>query len=168
MSRERRRKREQRPPVLDAKGIARAKPVPHHPEVWAEVRRCWDNLDRKIRLSGGSVVAGYLLIAPVTLELADKAIKLVAHCVWRSPAGELIDVTPHNLGDALFFADDAAKYIPSAIQPRPGLTPTDLQETYRLAREELDEDCAERIEFTKDYCKRRAFASDGQHKTTSA
>lgn len=165
MSRKRRQKFEQRRSVPDASGIVRAKPVSHRPEAWAEVRRCWENVDRKIRLSGGSAVAGYMLGVPITPGLKNRAIRLVAHCVWRSLAGELIDVTPRSLGDVHFFADDAAYTVPSAIQPLPGLEVADLQEAYRLAQKELDEDCVERNESTKEYFKRRAFVSDGQHKT---
>ncbi len=145
--------RQQRDSVApDLNGILRAKPVRNSPENWAEDRRCWANVARKVMLSGGVSICGFLLAAPITPGL--EAIKLVAHCVWQSPDGELIDVTPHGLEDVLFFADPAAKEIPVAFAPL-----NSLPSTLKMIQHELAEDDQERDEHSQ-ACNRRTLGVD--------
>jgi hypothetical protein len=144
-------------PALDSTGILRAKPVRHSPETWAEDRRCWANVAKKVVLSGGSAVGGFLLTAPITPGL--EAIKLVAHCVWESPDGELIDVTPHGLEEVSFFADPAATTIPVAYAPLNGL-PT----TSQMIRQELAEDDIEREEHMKAHNRRTTAVKSAMNK----
>jgi hypothetical protein len=62
--------------------------VPIIPEMYCSPLMCRDNVFTKIAHDGGEAVFGWR----VSRELLYSEYQ--AHCVWRSPNGELFDVTP--------------------------------------------------------------------------
>ncbi len=133
-------------------GLAR-----HVPEPWAEQRRCFENVSRKVQQDGGRGQSGWMFQHKYLAD-GDRLDYLLAihHAVWHAPAGELIDVTPFHVdpkhhplspgGDVLFLVDDAAPPVitdrvmaPLASRFYPLSTETRLVEhVNRLAEEERE------------------------------
>ena len=57
---------------------------------------CTSNVAKRIRVFGGSAVYGWLIDPDPN---TDKYVRKMPHCVWRSPEGELQDVTPYLTGE---------------------------------------------------------------------
>jgi hypothetical protein len=57
---------------------------------------CTSNVAKRIRALGGSAVYGWLIDPDPN---TDKYVRKMPHCVWRSPGGELQDVTPYFTGE---------------------------------------------------------------------
>lgn len=88
------------------------------PESWAAQNECFPNVQRKIKIDGGSFVIGWVI-----WQWANMLITAEAHSVWKNDAGELVDITPHNYNEhtILFVPDPNIKYegivIPSKRAP---------------------------------------------------
>ena len=68
---------------------------------------CFINADAYAREHGGSVLYGWQI-----WEWPDTLLEAEFHAVWRSPGGELVDVTPKVMGcsQILFLANPSATY----------------------------------------------------------
>lgn len=92
--------------------------VHHQPEAWARPRCCFDNVWKKVKLSGGRTRYGWTFHARIK-EGTGEYIFITHHAVWNSRDGRLIDVTPfhedpthHPLligGSVLFLVDNKAE-----------------------------------------------------------
>ena len=92
--------------------------VHHQPEAWAQPACCFDNVWRKVELSGGRTRYGWTFHSRIK-EGVGEYIFVTHHAVWNAPDGRLIDVTPfhedtrhHPLlidGSVLFLVDDRAE-----------------------------------------------------------
>jgi hypothetical protein len=75
--------------------------VPVKPEDHSRVGRCYHNVDAVAAALGGEPVEGWLIWE----ESGHRWYLGIHHCVWRSPRGELLDVTPHQDGEVeILFA----------------------------------------------------------------
>lgn len=65
---------------------------------------CLQNAEYQVAQQGGSVVYGWQITEGACYY------EILHHVIWRSPDGELIDVTPHMLGatEIRFLADKSA------------------------------------------------------------
>lgn len=81
--------------------------VPVHPVGGAKHDECFDNVRRHSTKEGGESAFGWLV-----WELRNKWIEGVFHAVWRSPRGDLLDITPHigNEQGVLFIPDPTRVY----------------------------------------------------------
>ncbi len=75
--------------------------VPVRPAPGAEVNRCHVNVACHVKENGGEAAFGWIIWQSRVLLHAE------AHCNWRSPQGELIDITPKadREGQVLFLPD---------------------------------------------------------------
>ncbi len=96
--------------------------VPVAPAPASKVAYCFDNSVAQAEAQGGSAVYGWAI-----WRWPARWFEAEHHAVWRSPAGALIDVTPHE-GDPpriLFLPDESAPYDPATFRrnrmsPEPG------------------------------------------------
>jgi len=81
--------------------------VPVEPEPDGKLSDCFAIVDDKIKRMGGSVCHGW-----VVWLLPSIMVEGEFHAVWRSPDGELLDVSPNPLdaGHILFIADPTRSY----------------------------------------------------------
>jgi hypothetical protein len=81
--------------------------VPIHPEPNAQIGECFFNVQEKVAASGGDIVYGWNI-----WEWPRVYIEAEHHAVWRSPDGDLIDVTPQPDGEGriLFLPDQDKVY----------------------------------------------------------
>ncbi len=84
--------------------------IPSMPFADARMSYCFENVDRMIQKNGGSAVAGWALWHKPGIYYEAEL-----HCVWRNPAGDLIDVSPQFLNPPhiLFVADPEASLDPN-------------------------------------------------------
>jgi hypothetical protein len=68
---------------------------------------CFPNVDRQISREGGHLVCGWTV-----WEWPRVLVEAEFHGVWKSPAGELVDITPKHGGDdqILFLPDPSRHY----------------------------------------------------------
>ena len=81
--------------------------VPVRPAKWAVAEYCTANVVAKVKVAEGQPVAGWCIwYAPGDLIEGEY------HCVWKSPTGELIDLTPKPDGERqiLFVPDITLGY----------------------------------------------------------
>ncbi len=88
----------------------------HVPEIWARPNLCYLNVMEKVNKSGGKEVYGWTF----NFRKSNVGHYLFAthHCIWGSPDGNPIDITPFNEepkhhpitqdGSVLFLIDDTA------------------------------------------------------------
>lgn len=91
---------------------------------WCLPMECFPNVERMVREHGGQQVNGWAI-----WQWANILVEAEAHSVWRSPEGELVDITPHVNGEnkILFLRDDDVVYKGGAISSiRLGLTSSQL------------------------------------------
>lgn len=71
------------------------------------VNECFQNVDTFVKEHGGQRVLGWSI-----WQRANVLIEAEAHAVWKSPSGNMVDITPHTNGEAsiLFLADPKMKY----------------------------------------------------------
>lgn len=69
--------------------------VPVQPSPDALLQKCYPNVGAYVRANGGEPVEGWL----VWEETGQRWLLAIHHCVWRSPTGCLIDITPHADGE---------------------------------------------------------------------
>ena len=95
--------------------IAPAMPVyvPVRPAPGAKFIHCFDNSVIAAAHHGGEAVYGWAI-----WRWSGRWFEAEHHAVWRSPAGELIDVTPQTGDPAriLFVADPTAPYEPATFR----------------------------------------------------
>jgi hypothetical protein len=101
----------------------------YSPENWAETRRCFENVWKKVRRDGGSCRYGWTFQHCKTE--AGEYLVAAHHAVWHAPDYTLIDVTPFppdqklnpviKGGDTVFLVDDEALPISgrNITAPRP-------------------------------------------------
>ena len=103
------------------KSISNGSPITvrHQTEAWARTDQCFANVKRKIEESGGGGQLGWQFMQ---LPVGATAGFLVAvhHEVWKSPSGELIDITPCvaatlRSDQGLFFLPDEGATLPRPI-----------------------------------------------------
>jgi len=88
------------------------------PESWALQNECFPNVRKKVEIDRGSFVNGWTI-----WQWANMLITAEAHSIWKSEAGELIDITPHNYDEhtILFVPDSNIRFegimIPSKRAP---------------------------------------------------
>lgn len=80
--------------------------VPVHPERYAQINQCIPAVERKVKNDNGEIVYGWQILKT---RLICEA---VFHAVWKSPLGELIDITPKQciVDNILFVPDDKIHY----------------------------------------------------------
>ena len=80
--------------------------VPVKPVAGAEINRCHVNVAEHVLEHGGDAVFGWIIWQSQVLLHAE------AHCNWRSPQGEMIDITPKDDCEAqvLFLSDPNMKW----------------------------------------------------------
>lgn len=90
-----------------------AKPIylPVEPESYAKVNECILATTEKINRDGGSQVTGWQILE------SNIIVEAVFHAVWKSPKGELKDITPNQTQNSkiLFFPDPKVKYVGKQI-----------------------------------------------------
>jgi hypothetical protein len=91
---------------------------------------CFENVERKVRKSGGAITYGWAI-----WNLPSVYFEAEHHAVWRNKLGNLIDVSPQMGGRRrmLFLPDDSAIYDPNLprqnILAPDGYTPAALEMT---------------------------------------
>lgn len=81
--------------------------VPVIPDAGALPQECFLNVQSVVSNKGGLCINGWII-----WQWANILIEAEAHAIWQNPAGTLIDVTPHNLGEReiLFLPDESILY----------------------------------------------------------
>jgi hypothetical protein len=88
--------------------------VPMRPHPQAVVGRCFCNVNELVEQAGGSMQLGWCFVNHHN-HPGCQALAAGLHAVWRSPAGELLDITPPVLGQPVegnsvyFLVDDSAE-----------------------------------------------------------
>ena len=82
------------------------------PEFDAIVADCFFNVERKIARDGGSVQYGWCIWSEESILIEGEF-----HAVWKSPKGELVDITPKIDGELkiLFVPDNKTSYAKEPI-----------------------------------------------------
>ncbi len=77
------------------------------PENYCLPLDCYGNVNKKIKKDGGKSVMGWAI-----WRYGNIMIEGEAHCIWKSPEGLLVDITPHQETDKeiLFLSDEDLKY----------------------------------------------------------
>jgi hypothetical protein len=116
------------------------------PEPWALDKHCLQNTDRMIVMYGGSSQTGWQFI----YKRLGKARVLVGvhHCVWRSPEGELTDISPPQknllqLGEKVWFLPDARATLLTPKGCRAGIVRPSL--FYPVSRGDSTEELLHRL-----------------------
>lgn len=137
------------PPEITSKitalcnSIAPSKPqyIPVHPTANCKINDCFHNVDMVVQQNGGASVLGWTI-----WQRANVLIEAEAHSVWKSPQGNLVDITPHshNEEQILFLEDHSIHYynkpIPSRRVP---LSPSPLVQEFIALFDERDKIMAE-------------------------
>lgn len=81
--------------------------VPARPENYSSAGECHRSVAQKIKQDGGSAQFGWVI-----WEIPPWEIQVEFHSVWKSPEGELVDVTPplHQGPSVLFLPDPTTVY----------------------------------------------------------
>lgn len=89
--------------------------VPLRPDADFKPVQCFLNVDAKIRRSGGTIVYGWEISQIPRIHLEART-----HAVWRSSAGDLLDMTPEEFGQPriLFLLDARQKDNRATLQQR--------------------------------------------------
>ena len=71
------------------------------------INECFPNVNAHIKEYGGQSVLGKCI-----WQRANVLIEAEAHAIWKSPSGDMVDVTPHNNGEdsILFLVDPQMTY----------------------------------------------------------
>lgn len=87
--------------------------IPLRPE--GKPCHCWGSVEAKIRKEGGEAVTGWLPYTPDE-KGESQIIGYNPHVVWKSPEGELIDITPqlkyNSNGQHVVHAPEEMEFIP--------------------------------------------------------
>lgn len=81
--------------------------VPTAAQPWCLPNECFPNVERMVKEQGGRQVNGWTV-----WQWANILVEAEAHAVWENPEGKLIDITPHDNGEAeiLFLRDETMVY----------------------------------------------------------
>ena len=81
--------------------------VPVKPQEWSRAMECFPNVEQMVREHGGQQVNGRAI-----WQWANILVEAEAHAVWKSPEGQLVDITPHDNGEKqiLFLCDESMIY----------------------------------------------------------
>ena len=76
------------------------------PESFSQVKECFPTVEEKIKRDGGSSVIGW------QIWKTDFLVEAEFHAVWKSPQGELKDITPKQVpvSTILFLPDSKMSY----------------------------------------------------------
>ena len=75
----------------------------YRPLEWCEQSRCFVNVDQQIVKMGGTALVGWMF-----WEIENTMIHTEAHCIWVTPQGTWIDITPQALPPKrVMFSPDA-------------------------------------------------------------
>lgn len=97
-------------------------PILHLPEPFAAENTCYENVIRKIEASSGNIQYGWTFLHRLTANFESVGYFVATHhAVWRSPVGQLVDITPFHSepkhrpyapNDRLYFlVDDKAQLV---------------------------------------------------------
>src|SRR5687768_5682713 len=78
-------------------------------EPYSERNFCFPIVERKVREENGEVVYGWRIWKHIFMIEAE------FHSVWRSPEGELIDITPNGFHEIIFVPDKRHSYLGKQI-----------------------------------------------------
>lgn len=94
--------------------IARCEPrrIPVYPAENSRMNECFHNVDMVVQQNGGDTILGWAI-----WQRANILIEAEAHAIWKTPSGDLVDITPHNHNETwiLFLEDDSIHYHGKAI-----------------------------------------------------
>lgn len=81
--------------------------VPVKPEEWSRPMECFQNVEQMVKRYGRQQVNGRGI-----WRWSNVLVTAEAHAVWKSPEGQLIDITPHdnNEDKILFLCDESMIY----------------------------------------------------------
>ena len=104
----------------------------HRPEDWAKPTMCFDNVIRKVSLSGGKGVSGWMFQFRVPSDMSHTGYLIaIHHAVWANVKGYLFDITPFHgdpqhhpitVRDGVIFLPDLTAppvYIGNFVSPLP-------------------------------------------------
>ncbi len=76
------------------------------------INECFANVDTYVKTHGGQSVLGRCI-----WQRANVLIEAEAHAIWKSPNGDMVDITPHINGETevLFLADPKMAYDENCI-----------------------------------------------------
>lgn len=71
------------------------------------LNECFPNVNSVISTVGGEAITGWAI-----WQWANIMVEAEAHAIWKSPDGQLVDITPHNNNEnqILFLPDDTVTY----------------------------------------------------------
>lgn len=110
--------------------------VPVAAQEWCLPNECFPNVERMVQEQGGQQINGWAI-----WQWANILVEAEAHSVWRSPEGELMDITPYVNGEneILFLRDDNMVYKGNTIASiRLALTSSKLVAEYIWLMNERD------------------------------
>ena len=81
--------------------------VPVKAEEWSRPMECFTNVEQMVKRYGGQQVNGRAI-----WQWSNVLVEAEAHAVWKSPEGQLIDITPHDNSEdkILFLCDESMIY----------------------------------------------------------
>jgi hypothetical protein len=103
--------------LLDAYHAAKDKAswviLPYRPLPTGSVdHQCWRNVEKAVELWGGQMQPGwYFHHDPMSAKNYMAAIEAIAHAVWRSPAGQLFEVSEDCEGAPFFPSEVVRPYM---------------------------------------------------------
>lgn len=75
------------------------------PPSYAKIGHCYENVEKRIKQKGGTAVYGWEISSCEGIWLEAQF-----HCIWKSPKGKYIDVTPEHFGrDQVLFLKDTLR-----------------------------------------------------------
>lgn len=110
--------------------------VPVRPDSATNLLQCFPNVEKRISERGGEIVYGWEISEIVQIHLEARF-----HAVWRSPEGNLIDVTPEEFSQPriLFLIDPLREYTGTMVpNERFALGPVKMVRKYWQATDRLE------------------------------
>ena len=100
--------------------------IPYEPEWWAKPNECFQNVENKIFLRGGSAMMGWQFLRN-PLGTSPTVISAIHHAVWRSKDGRLVDITPVDSryltkDDSIWFLPDRQATLKLLLGPTPSVS----------------------------------------------
>ena len=80
-------------------------------EPTARPNYCFDNVEAKIARDGGTAQYGWLFVDLFPFSATEAHV----HCVWRSPVGELLDITPSPPAETLAICEAKGYIVHGAV-----------------------------------------------------
>uniref|UniRef100_UPI004049E18C SEC-C metal-binding domain-containing protein n=1 Tax=Fulvivirga sp. TaxID=1931237 RepID=UPI004049E18C len=78
--------------------------IPVKTEEYSIDKFCFPNVEQKIKLHGGSSILGW------RIWIHSFMVEAELHCIWGSPDGELIDISPSESKEIIFIQDQNIVY----------------------------------------------------------